>query len=116
LQLQCLEAREEELSSDMVILEELSVILQVCAKLDKMVKCACGELRGELCSAVESQEELVKLEFMPLHLRASHRAAGNRGVYPHNGARRILVSRACAEEIIDVDGEWCHRVASEKNR
>lgn len=32
------------------------------------------------------------IEYMPLHLRGSHIAAGNSGVYPHNGAERIYVA------------------------
>ena len=32
------------------------------------------------------------IEYMPAYLRASHEAAGNRGVYPHNGAERVIVS------------------------
>lgn len=31
------------------------------------------------------------IEYMPAHLRASHDAAGNSGVYPHNGAERAYV-------------------------
>jgi hypothetical protein len=41
-----------------------------------------------------------------LHLKASHRAAGNSGVYPHNGARRIRVERTCAEHMVAVDDDW----------
>jgi hypothetical protein len=32
------------------------------------------------------------IEYMPAFLRASHEAAGNRGVYPHNGSERVIVS------------------------
>ena len=32
------------------------------------------------------------IEYMPAYLRASHEAAGNRGIYPHNGAERVIVS------------------------
>lgn len=45
--------------------------------------------------------EYVLVERMPEHLRASHRAAGNWGVYPHNGAERVLVHRDCAPEAED---------------
>jgi hypothetical protein len=31
------------------------------------------------------------IEYMPEHLRSSHRAAGNSGRYPHNGAERVYV-------------------------
>jgi len=46
------------------------------------------------------------VEFMLAHLRASHEAAGNRGVYPRNGAVRIRVSAQCVERMLDDDGEW----------
>jgi len=48
----------------------------------------------------------VMLETMPDYLRGSHRAAGNWGVYPHNGAMRERVSRVEAEAIVaaDTDG------------
>ena len=32
-----------------------------------------------------------------MHLRASHEAAGNWGVYPYNGAERLRCCPACAE-------------------
>lgn len=35
---------------------------------------------------------LVVLERMPEHLKASHRAAGNWGQYPHNGAEREVMT------------------------
>jgi hypothetical protein len=34
---------------------------------------------------------LTLIERMPAHLCASHRAAGNWGDYPHNGAVRVVV-------------------------
>lgn len=43
----------------------------------------------------------VLIETMPAHLRASHRAARNWGVYPHNGAERRRVPLEEAEEICD---------------
>jgi len=48
----------------------------------------------------------VKIEWMPVWLRASHEAAGNHGSYPHNGAERLLVDPACAKELIASDPEW----------
>jgi hypothetical protein len=49
---------------------------------------------------------MVTVEYMPRWLRASHTAAGNSGTYPHNGARRILVTRACADWMEDDEPEW----------
>lgn len=40
----------------------------------------------------------VVVERMPEHLRGSHRAAANWGVYPHNGAERVIVERADTEQ------------------
>lgn len=46
---------------------------------------------------------LVIVETMPDHLRGSHRAAGNWGVYPHNGAERLIRFRDEAQELVDND-------------
>jgi hypothetical protein len=50
--------------------------------------------------------DLVVLERMPDHHRGSRRAARNWGVYPHNGAVRVVTDRATAEAYVedDVDG------------
>ncbi len=45
----------------------------------------------------------VTIETMPEHLRASHRAAGNWGVYPHNGAERREIEESEAENEIAAD-------------
>lgn len=50
--------------------------------------------------------DLVLVERMPLHLRASHDAARNRGVHPHNGSERVLMHRADADALVADDGEW----------
>jgi hypothetical protein len=55
---------------------------------------------------------MVTVEWMPEHLRASHEAAGNSGRYPANGARRIAVSRSCANAMIEHDGEWVRIVGA----
>jgi len=49
---------------------------------------------------------LVVVETMPRHLRASHEAAGNRGRWPHNGARREVLPLAEAREVVHFDPEW----------
>lgn len=54
----------------------------------------------------------VIVETMPDHLRSSHRAAGNWGVYPLNGAERTRVEVSAAEEICaEDDGEYNHIVS-----
>lgn len=57
----------------------------------------------------KSEAEQVKylIETMPDHLRASHRAARNWGVYPHNGAERRVVG---ADELPDENAEYDHVV------
>lgn len=50
-------------------------------------------------------EDLVVLERMPDHLRGSHRAAGNWGRYPANGAERTVVSREWAEQTVEEDSD-----------
>lgn len=50
--------------------------------------------------------EMVLVERMPEHLRASHTAAGNRGTWPHNGSERILMHRDDAAALVADDAEW----------
>jgi len=76
------------------------------------VRCECGAWSGCRCSWVGNVGETVVVEWMPPHLRGSHSAAGNRGVYPHNGARRLTVERSCADAMIADEGEWCEIVES----
>ncbi len=58
-----------------------------------MNKCESGEATGEYCAG----EAAETVDWMPMHLRASHQAAGNWGVYPHNGELRLHVCKECAE-------------------
>jgi len=78
--------------------------------VEEIVRCQCAEAFGEICSWTGPRSETVVLERMPDHLRASHRAAGNRGVYPENGAVRIRVARDCAELILETDPSWAFEV------
>lgn len=72
-----------------------------------LIHCECGEaIHGDPCSWTGPRSETVLIEYMPLHLRASHAAARNHGVYPHNGAIRLRVERSCADRLIDGDEEW----------
>lgn len=48
----------------------------------------------------------VVVERMPDHLRGSHRAAGNWGDYPRNGAERVIVERAATDL-------WCYDPSTE---
>ena len=76
-----------------------------CENLPERVRCACGQITGEQCETFAPPDELVTIEWMPDHLRASHEAAHNRGTYPHNGAERFKVTRECATNVTDDD--WC---------
>lgn len=67
------------------------------------VECQCGEITGTRCAWSGPKSETVILEWTPEYLRASHEAAGNRGVYPHNGAQRLRVEKGCGESLAD---EW----------
>ena len=70
--------------------------------------CQCGKITGVACTWYGPTIEMVVLEWMPHHLRASHAAAKNSGVYPTNGAERIAVERSCAEALMSGTevGEW----------
>lgn len=70
------------------------------------VHCDCGEWSGERCQWNGPESETVVVEYMPEQHRSSHEAAGNSGLYPHNGARRIRVETSCADRIVEHDGEW----------
>lgn len=71
------------------------------------VHCECGEFDGGSCEWWGPPRETVVVEYMPPEHRASHEAAGNAGVYPHNGAVRIRCERSCADRLahVWVDGE-----------
>lgn len=53
------------------------------------------------------------IETMPDHLRGSHRAAGNWGVYPHNGAERRIVDEC---DLPDESDEYDHAVREATER
>ena len=61
---------------------------------------------GATASPCEAEGDLVTLEVVPVHLRASHAAAGNSGVWPHNGAEHYRVTQECADELVSADRDW----------
>lgn len=71
-----------------------------------VVRCACGEITGTPCTWEASVDDAVVVEHMPVHLRASHTAAGNAGRYPHNGAVRLTLAPTCAAERVAADPDW----------
>lgn len=72
----------------------------------KMMNCRCGSVSGVHCRWKGPKSQTVVVEWMPEYLRASHKAANNRGSYPWNGAERVRVSPECANDILDIDPEW----------
>lgn len=75
-----------------------------------IVECQCGAITGERCEWTGPVDQTVLVEYMPEYLRASHVAAGNRGVWPHNGSERLHLSAECAETWTRDDPEWVTRV------
>ena len=65
------------------------------------VRCESGQATGERCAWTGLAGETEVVEWMPEHLRESHRAAGNSGAYPANGALRLRCCSACAEMLND---------------
>jgi hypothetical protein len=80
---------------------------------DAPIHCQCGEIIGIRCWGSCQASDMVVVEFMPRHLRASHKTAGNSGQWPHNGSVRLAISRNCYDAIMapgddeeDDDSEW----------
>jgi len=67
--------------------------------------CGCGDWTGYRCNWTGPADEMIVVEWMPEHLRASHEAAGNSGCWPHNGSERIAVKRSCADLLMEDDEE-----------
>lgn len=59
------------------------------------------------------EDEEVVVETMPDHLRGSHRAAGNFGSYPHNGAERKIMARSDAYLVIENDPDGYAHIVDE---
>lgn len=76
--------------------------------VDGSAPCGSGEATGVRCSGAGTRT----IEWMPVHLRASHVAAGNGGIWPHNGAERLLCCDACADSLLADDAEWASEVVS----
>ena len=82
---------------------------EVDGRVDAWGTTDAGEWRLSVL-VVEPEEEiepaggmLFIVETMPEHLRGSHRAARNWGVYPHNGAIRETLAYEDALEIVEAD-------------
>lgn len=71
--------------------------------------------QGATQTTEATPDDLVVVETMPDHLRDAHRAAGNWGTYPHNGAERCVVTRDEAEAAVSIDTDgytWIVRSAT----
>jgi len=58
---------------------------------------------------------MVTVETMPDCHRSSHRAAGNWGTYPANGAERTEMTREDAQEIVDADEDGYDHIVEVKS-
>lgn len=76
------------------------------------VECECGTIYGESCGCSVATSETVQVEWMPEQHRSSHEAAGNSGVYPHNGAVRLTLARSHVKAVLKDEGKWAHEVKS----
>jgi len=73
--------------------------------------CESGEATGERCGAPAT----TLVEWMPPEHRESHRAAGNSGAWPANGALRLRCCATCAVELAE-DGGREVRTATPRRR
>lgn len=92
--------------------EDVARLVEAGDREGLIARIAGGASYGE---AAETADEILRLadlrhyvlvETIPASDRVSHEAAGNAGVYPHNGARRVLMHRVDAEEFVEGDGGW----------
>jgi len=72
----------------------------------EITRCGCGEITGTPCPWDTPSTDALEVEWMPPHLRQNHEAAGNHGVYPHNGARRLILAPTCARDVVAADPTW----------
>jgi hypothetical protein len=79
---------------------------------DNATPCECGHWMGDACQGVLGDDSVI-IEWMPECWRESHRAAGNAGEWPNNGAERLRVTAQCAQLMLQTDGEWCRLAAAE---
>lgn len=77
------------------------------------IRCQCGEVTGTKCTHFRLRTEMLVIEWMPYHLRASHESAGNSGQYPSNGALRLLCASECGSMLTEAEGQWAHLVVGE---
>lgn len=69
------------------------------------LRCECHRAIGVDCGRWTAPADRVTVEWMPEHLRESHRTAGNSGCWPHNGALRLSVDPGCADAVSADDAE-----------
>lgn len=82
----------------------------------KTYACQCGRIVGSPCDWSGPASEMLVVEWMPWHHRGSHEAAGNAGVYPHNGAERLAVEASCAALLVESGDGWVSVVEAPVDR
>lgn len=99
-------------------------LAELCVYLDDPDAIIARDAYSHWCAGSTSEEmpqgwtpdtaaDWVTVETMPDYLRASHRAAGNWGRYPVNGACRYLVHRDEAAALVDADEDgYAHVVGA----
>lgn len=76
-----------------------------------MSRCECFRVFGGECHVDRvAYPPSYIVEWMPPALRASHTDARNAGVYPHNGAVRLVVTPVCVDHIVEASDGWAHEV------
>ena len=98
---------QAELDAEVV---QTAIAMMHAAVKPRTVHCECGEYTGERCIWIGSPDDTVVVEYMPMYLRASHKAAGGAGVYPYDGSVRIRCEKSCAESIVENDADWAQIV------
>ena len=80
----------------------------------KEYRCRCGQAYddGEYCYETMTLDKAVVVEFMPGWLRGSCRNAESWGMYPHNGAQRVLCCELCALDVIENDADEYDHIVS----
>jgi hypothetical protein len=101
---------QAQAAGDKRMLRTLKYLRSLDAEDAEVAHCQCGVWSRVRCEHTGAADDLVTVEWMPEDRRVSHTAAGNRGVYPHNGAIRLRVTHACAAAICAEAGDWATRL------
>ncbi len=103
-----------EVADDAAFVEDVARLVEAGDREGLIARIIGGASYGE---AAETADEILRrvrgvprdhvlVETIPVSDRGSHEAAGNAGVYPSNGARRVIMHRDDAEALVESDGGW----------